>query len=70
MDKVKEKLEDASQIENMLEKRKEAGLSQVAVAKYCGVSLQAYVRWENGTTKGIKKKHYDKLREILNVKSS
>lgn len=47
------------------ETRIKRDLSQVSVAKYCGVSSQAYQRWENGLTKFVKKQHFEKLKEIL-----
>lgn len=47
------------------ETRINRNLSQVTVARYCGVSIQAYQRWENGLTKFVKKQHFEKLKEIL-----
>lgn len=51
---------------NIKERRIERGLSQVSVARDCGVSCTAIQRWENGTAKFIKNEHSNKLREILN----
>lgn len=59
---------DLSNIGDIREKREKIGLSQCKVAKHCGVSIQAYYRWENGLTKQIKDENYKKLCEILNVK--
>lgn len=50
---------------NILDNRLKRGLSQTTVAKHCGVSCVAFQRWENGSSKFIKKEHYDKLKEIL-----
>lgn len=40
-------------------------LSQVEVAKACGVSLQAYQRWENHLTKSIPEVRFNILKEML-----
>lgn len=61
---------DVSEIGNIKEIREDLGLTQCKVAKYCGVSLQAYYRWENGLTKMIKEENFNRLCEILNVKVS
>lgn len=61
---------DISEIGNIKEIREDLGLTQCKVAKYCGVSLQAYYRWENGITKLIKEENFNRLCEILNVKVS
>ncbi len=50
---------------NIRDKRESKGLSQISVAKDCGVSLAAYQRWENGATKFIKEWNYKKLKKIL-----
>lgn len=47
------------------ENRLKRGLSQPVVAKYCGVSCTALQRWENGSSKVMKREHYEKLKEIL-----
>lgn len=59
---------DVSKLGDIRKIRDKMGLSQCAVAKHCGVSIQAYYRWENGLTKQIKEENYEKLCEILNVK--
>lgn len=46
-------------------KRKEKKISQVKIAKYCGVSLQAYQLWEGGLTKKVSKDNFDKLSYAL-----
>lgn len=61
---------DVTEIGNIKEIRESLGLTQCKVAKHCGVSLQAYYRWENGITKLIKPENYEKLCEILGVKVS
>lgn len=61
---------DVSEIGNIKEIREDLGLTQCKVAKYCGVSLQAYYRWENGLTKMIKEENFNRLCKILNVKVS
>lgn len=60
---------DVSEIGNIKEIREKMGLTQCKVAKHCGVSLQAYYRWENGITKLIKEENFEKLCEILNVRA-
>lgn len=59
---------NVSDLGNIKEIREKMGLSQCKVAKHCGVSIQAYYRWEQGLTKQIKEENYEKLCEILNVK--
>lgn len=49
-------------------KRLSLQLSQEQVAKYCGVSLQAYQRWERGITKYLRQENYEKLKEIFGIK--
>ena len=61
---------DVSGIGNIREIRESMGLTQCKVAKHCGVSLQAYYRWENGITKLIKAENYSKLCEILGVEQT
>lgn len=53
---------------NIKELRTNAGLTQEKVAKHCGISLQAYHRWESGITKFAKQDNFYKLCEILKVK--
>lgn len=65
---MKTKMVNVSEIGDIKAVRKERGLSQCKVAKYCGVSIQALYRWEQGLTKQISKDRYDKLCEILDVK--
>lgn len=62
-------MRSVNDIGDIREIRENLGLTQCKVAKYCGVSLQAYYRWENGLTKLIKEENYEKLCEILNVKA-
>lgn len=59
-------LVNISDLGNIQQKRKDAGLTQYKVASYCGISLQTLRSWEYGTTKSIKPEHYKKLSEILN----
>lgn len=59
---------NVSDLGDIREIREKAGLSQCKVAKHCGVSIQAYYRWENGFTKQIKEDRYEKLCEILKIK--
>lgn len=51
---------------NIRQKRKDLGLTQAQVAMYCGVSLQAYQRWENNLTKEIPEERMNKLNHVLN----
>lgn len=60
---------DISGLGNIKELRESMGLTQCKVAKHCGVSLQAYYRWENGITKLIKADNFNRLCEILEVKN-
>ncbi len=59
---------DISELGDIKEIRENLRLTQCKVAKYCGVSIQAYYRWENGLTKLIKAENFSKLCEILGVK--
>lgn len=65
---VRSNMVDVSELGNIREIRESMGLTQCKVAKHCGVSLQAYYRWENGITKLIKEENFEKLCEILGVK--
>lgn len=47
------------------QRRKEKGMSQTEIAKFCDVSIIAYQRWENGTTKKVRTTHFNKLKEVL-----
>lgn len=58
---------DVSRIGNIRNIRESMGLTQGKVAKHCGVSLQAYYRWENGITKLIKAENFIRLCEILGI---
>lgn len=60
---------NVSDIGDIKEIRERMGLSQCKVAKHCGVSIQAFYRWEQGLTKQISKERYDKLCEILDMKA-
>lgn len=51
-------------LEKLKELRLQKGLSQVKVAKACGVSINAYIKWEQGVGKPIPE-NYAKLEEIL-----
>lgn len=62
----KARMVDLAYIGNIREKRKEKGLTQQQVAMYCGVSLQAYQRWENGLTREIPEVRFNKLKHVLN----
>lgn len=62
MEIVKRNLDDIGNIKEMREKN---GLTQVDVALHCGVSLQAYYRWEAGITKSISEERFQKLKDIL-----
>lgn len=59
------KLRDITELGDIREKRKNAGLSQFDMAKSCGVSVTAYQRWEHGCTKMIRAEHYDRIVEAL-----
>lgn len=65
MERVARNLTEIGDIKEM---RKNAGLTQAVVAKYCGVSLQAYYRWEDGLTKSISEERFEKLKDILTCK--
>lgn len=60
-----ENMRSINEIGDIKEIREAKGLTQCKVAKHCGVSLQAYYRWENGITKLIKEDNFTKLCEIL-----
>lgn len=60
------KMVDLENIGNIKELRKAKKLSQENVARYCGVSLQAYQRWEREITRKIPEQRYHRLVEILN----
>lgn len=62
----KEKTKSIDELGFNIKKRREAkGASQAAIAKSCDVSVIAYQRWENGTTKQIRVSNFTKLREVL-----
>lgn len=61
---VNKNLSEVGDIKNL---RKKANLTQESVAKHCGVSLQAYQRWEHGVGKYIEESKFNKLKEILGV---
>lgn len=50
---------------NIKEQRIEKQLTQADVARHCGVSVNAYQRWEDGTAKQIRDENYRKLEELL-----
>ena len=54
-------------MENLKELRKLKNLTQIDVAKYCGVSLMAYQLWERGAMKP-REENMNKLRELLGFK--
>lgn len=45
--------------------REKKKISQPTAAKYCGVSVVAFSRWEAGVTKKIESDHFLKLKELL-----
>lgn len=51
-------------LENLKELRMKKGYSQAKIAKECGVSLNAYIKWEQGVSKPIEE-NYTKLEELL-----
>lgn len=51
-------------LENLRELREKKGLTQMEISKMCGVTLNAYVRWEHGCTKPAPE-NQAKLEEIL-----
>lgn len=51
-------------MENLREIRKSLGLAQHEVAREVGVSLNAYIRWEQGVGRP-NKENEKKLREVL-----
>jgi transcriptional regulator with XRE-family HTH domain len=55
-------------MENIKELRLKKGLSQVAVAKACGVSLCGYLLWERGVGKPTAE-NLAKLKAALGVKA-
>ncbi len=59
---------DISNLGNIKNIRLKKKLSKESVAKFCGVSVQAYHGWENGITKKIREENYEKLSEVLNLK--
>lgn len=54
-------------MDNIKELRVKKGLSQVAVAKACGVSLAGYLLWERGVGKPTPE-NLAKLRAVLSEK--
>lgn len=64
---LKENTRNLSELGDILNLRMKANLTQENVAKHCGVSLQAYQRWEHGVGKYIDESKFDKLKEILNA---
>lgn len=52
-------------LENLKELRLQKGLSQVEVAKHCGVSVNAYIHWEKGVSKPTEENEA-KLEKIFN----
>ena len=53
-------------MENLRERRKEAGLTQMMLAVKVGVSLMTIQLWERGVTTP-KEENLSKLKEVLNV---
>lgn len=51
-------------LEKLRELRTQKGLSQMKVAKECGVTLNAYIKWENGVARP-RDEHYTKLEKLL-----
>lgn len=62
---LKQNIRNLSEMGDILTLRKEANLTQEKVAKHCGVSVQAYQRWEHGVGKYIDEFKFNKLKEIL-----
>ena len=54
-------------MENIKARRKELGLTQVDVARECGVSINTYNRWEYGVAKP-NEENEKKLKEVLKLK--
>ena len=51
-------------LEHLKETRQKKGLTQMKIAKGVGVSLNAYIRWENGVAKPTEE-NLEKLENIL-----
>lgn len=65
IDGKKVRMVDLEHAGDIVALRKEKKLSQSQVAKYCGVSLQAYQRWEHSITKEIPEERFNKLKHVL-----
>ena len=52
-------------LENLKETRIKKGLTQMKVAKEVGVSLNSYIRWENGVANPTEE-NLEKLEKIFN----
>jgi len=57
----------ARPMESIKKRRLAAGLTQVDVAKKCGVSVVSYQRWEQGVT-SPKPENLEKLKAVLGDK--
>jgi len=53
-------------MENLKEKRTQAGLTQMQLAAACGVSLTSVIKWENGAGKPSDE-NQKRLDEVLNI---
>lgn len=53
-------------MENLKEKRTQAGLTQMQLAAACGVSLTSVIKWENGAGKPSNE-NQKRLDEVLNI---
>lgn len=53
-------------MENLKEKRIQAGLTQMQLAAACGVSLTSVIKWENGAGKPSEE-NQKRLDEVLNI---
>ena len=51
-------------LKDLKKRREEKGLTQIDIAKYIGVSINTYAKWENGTSEP-KEENMIKLIEVM-----